>query len=160
LHQIESLNFEDIVKKYLIIILLSLPLVFSGCSKYEEIKLINIKDVTYQEFKGNMLRLAITATVHNPNRFAVKIKNANMDLKLNDRIIGTVSQIEQVELAGRKQADYKLYVSIEIKDMLSNLTGLFRVLMNDTKNLSLSGSVHVKSFMYNKTIQVERLSFQ
>ena len=148
------------MKKYLIIIILSLPLVFSGCYSFEEIKLVNIKDVTYQEFKGSTLRLAITATVDNPNRFAVKIKNANMDLRLNDRIIGTVSQIEQVELAGRKQSDYKVHVSIEMKDMLSNLTGLFRVLMNDTKNLSLSGSVHVKSFLYNKTIQVERLSFQ
>jgi len=148
------------VKKYLIIILLSLPLVFSGCYNFEEIKLINIKDVTYQEFKGTTLRLAITATVHNPNRFAVKIKNANMDMKLNDRIIGTVSQIEQIELAGRKQSDYKVHVSIEMKDLLGNLTGLFRVLMNDTKKLSLSGTVHVKSFMYNKTIQVERLSFQ
>ena len=148
------------MKKYLIIILLSLPLTFSGCFNFEEIKMLNIKDVTYQEFKGNTLRLAITATVHNPNRFAVKLKNANMDLKLNDRIIGTVSQIEQVELAGRKQTDYKVHISIEMKDVMTNLTGLFRMLMNDTKNLSLSGSVHVKSFLYSKTIQVERLSFQ
>ena len=148
------------MKKYLIIILLSLPLAFSGCSKFEDIKLVNVKDVTYQEFKGNTLRLAITATVYNPNRFAVKIKNANMDMKLNDRIIGTVTQIEQVELVGRKQQDYKLYVTIEMKDMLSNLTNLFRVLMNDVKNLSLSGSVQVKSFLFSKTLQVDRLSFQ
>ena len=133
---------------------------FSGCYNFEEIKLISIKDVTYQEFKSNTLRLAITVTVHNPNRYAVKIKNANMDMKLNDRIIGTVSQIEQVELAGRKQSDYKVQVSIEMKDMLSNLSGLFRMLMNDTKNLSLSGSVQVKSFLYSKTFQVDRLSFQ
>ena len=148
------------VKKCLIIIQLCLLALFSGCSGFDDVQLLNVKDVTYQEFKGSTLRLAVTATVHNPNRFAVKIKNASMDLKLNDRIIGTVSQIEQVELAGRKQTDYKVHISIEIKDMLSNLTGLFRVFANDTKKLSLSGSVHVKSFLYNKTIQVERLAFQ
>jgi len=148
------------VKKYLIIIYLFLPALFLGCSGYDEVQLLNVKDVTYQEFKGNVLRLAITATVNNPNRFNVKIKNANMDLRLNDRVIGTVMQMEQITLAGRTQKDYKIHVAIELKDLLSNLTNLFRLLMNDQKNLNLTGTVHVKSFMYSKTFQVDRLSFQ
>ena len=146
------------MKKYLIIVLLSLPLLFSGCS-YEEIKLMGIKDVTYQELKGSVLRMSITATVNNPNYLSVKIKNANMDLRLNDRVIGTVTQVEQVTLAGRKQQDYKILVSIEIKDVLSNMLGMVR-LLNDPKNLNLSGTMQVKSFLYSKTFQVDRLSFQ
>jgi len=148
------------VKKYLIIILLSFPFLFSGCFQFEEIKLLKIKDVTYKELKGSTLRLAITATVNNPNHFSVKIKNANMDLKLNDKMLGTLSQIEQIELAGRTQKDYKIQVSIEMKNMLTNLIGLSRMLMNDSKNLSLSGSVHVKSFLYSKTFQVDNIYFQ
>ena len=148
------------MKKYLIVILLSLPLTFSGCFQFEDIKLVKVKDVTYQEFNGSTLRLAITATVNNPNRFSVKIKNANMDMKLNDKVIGTLSQIENIELAGRTQKDYKIHISIEMKDMLSNLVGLYRVLMNDSRNLSLSGSVQVKSFLYSKTFQVDHLYFQ
>jgi len=147
------------VKKYLFIVLLFLPLLFSGCS-YEDVQLVSIKDITYQEFKGNVLRLAITANVNNPNRFSVKIKDADMVLRLNDRVLGKVTQVEQIELAGRKQQDYKIQVSIEMKDMLSNLIGLYRLLMNEPKNLNLSGSVQVKSFLYSKTFQVDRLSFQ
>ena len=148
------------VKKCLIIIQLCLLALFSGCSGFDDVQLLNVKDVTYQEFKGNVLRLTITATVNNPNRFHVKIKNANMDLRLNDRVIGTVTQMEQITLAGRTQKDYKIDVAIEMKDLLSNLTNLFRLLMNDQRNLNLTGSVHVKSFLYSKTFQVERLSFQ
>ena len=144
------------MKKYLIIILL----LFSGCSDVEEVQLLKVKDVTYQEFKGNVLRLSITATVNNPNRFNVRIRDANMDLRLNDRVIGTVTQMEQVTLLGRTQKDYKIHVAIEMKDLLSNILNLSRILMNEPKNLSLSGSVHVKSFLYSKTLQVERLSFQ
>jgi len=150
----------DIMRKHLIIILLFLPALFSGCSGFEEVQLLNVKDVTYQEFKENVLRLAITATVNNPNRFNVKIKNANMDLRLNDRVIGTVTQVEQITLVGRTQKDYKIHVAIEMKDLLSNLTNLFRLLMNDQRNLNLTGTVHVKSFLYSKTFHVERLSFQ
>ena len=148
------------MKKYLIITLLSLPLLFSGCSKYEDVRVIKIKDVTYEELRGKMLRLAIVATVDNPNYFNVKIKNANMDLRLNDRIIGTVTQVEQIELAGRKQQDYKIQVSIELQDLMSNLLNLSRILMNESKNLNLSGTVQVKSFLYNKTFHIDRLSFQ
>ena len=83
-----------------------------------------------------------------------------MDLKLNDRVIGVVSQIEQVELIKRTQKDYKVFISIEMKNVLTSMVGLYRVLMNDTKNLNLSGSVHVKSFLYSKTYQVDRLSFK
>jgi LEA14-like dessication related protein len=136
------------------------PVLFSGCSGFDDVQLLGVKDVTYQEFKGNVLRLAITATVNNPNRFNVKIKNANMDLRLNDRVIGTVTQMEQITLAKRTQKDYKIHVAIELKDLLSNLTNLFRLLMNDQKNLNLTGTVHVKSFLYSKTFEVDRLSFQ
>ena len=148
------------MKKYLIIALLFLPLLFSGCSGFEDVELVSIKDVTYQEFKGNILRLAITATVNNPNRFAVKLKNANMDLRLKDRVIGTVTQVEQIELEGRTKKDYKIQVSIEVKDMLSNLINLYRILMNEPKNLNLSGTVQAKYLLYSKTFQVDRLSFQ
>ncbi|MDR1172601.1 MAG: LEA type 2 family protein, partial [Bacteroidales bacterium] len=132
----------------------------SGCSGFEDIRLVGVKDVTYREFKGNVLRLAITVTVDNPNRFGIKLKNANMDLRLNDRVIGTVMQMEQVELAARTQKDYKVQVSIEMKDMLTNLISLYRVLMNEPENLNFSGSIQVKSFLYSKTFQIDRLSFQ
>ena len=147
------------MKKYLYIILLFMPLLFSGCS-HEEVQLISIKGVTYQEFNGNVLRLLIIATVNNPNRYNVKIKNANLDLRLNDKVLGSVTQIDQIDLAKRKQQDYKIQVSIEMKDILSNILSLYRVLMNEPKNLNLSGTVQVKSFLYTKTFQVDNLTFQ
>ena len=148
------------MNKYLIIILLSYSTLFSGCTGYDDVKILNIKDVTYQEFRGNVLRLAITATVDNPNYFSVRIKDANMDLRLNEQVIGTVTQVEHIVLEGRAQKDYKVQISIEVKDMMSNIIGLSRILMNEPHKLNLSGTVHVKSFLYSKTFQVDRLSFQ
>ena len=148
------------MRKYLIITLLSFPLLFSGCSGFEEIKILNVKDVTYQEFKGNVLQLSLVVTVDNPNRFNVKIRNAVMDLRLNEQVLGSVTQMEQITLAGRTQKDYKIHVSIEMKDMLTNMLNLFRVLMNEPRNLNLSGTVQVKSILYSKTYHVDRLSFQ
>ena len=147
------------MKKYLFFILVFLPLVFLGCSGIDDISVVKIKDVTYQEFKGNVLKLSVTATVNNPNRFNVKIRKANMDLVFNNKVIGTATQVEQIELFGRKEQDYKILISIEMKELLSNMLNLYRVLMNEPKNLSLSGTVQVKYFLFSRTIQVDRLSF-
>ena len=148
------------MKKYLVVFLLLSPFLFSSCLKFENIELISVKDVTYLEFRDNVLRLAITATINNPNKFKVKIKDADMELRRKDRIIGSVTQMEQIELDGKSQKDYKIKIAVEIKDVMSGLTSLYRMLMNDTDNLNLSGSVHVKSFIYSKTYQVDKLSFR
>ena len=148
------------MKRYLYIVLLFIPLIYSGCSAYEEIKVVKIKDVSYQELKGSTLKLAIVATVNNPNYFNVKITNANMELRLQDRVLGNVKQIEKIELIGKTEKDYTMQVSIEMKDLMTNVMNLYRVFMNDPKNLNLSGTVNVKSFLYSKTFQVDRLSFQ
>ncbi len=148
------------MKKYLVIVLLSLPFLFSSCFKFENAELIAIKDVTYKEFKNNALRLDILTTINNPNRFKLKIKGGNIVLKLDDKTIGTVTQIEHIELAGRTQKDYQIQVTVEMQDSMSSLPALFRILMNETNRLNLSGSVQVKSLMYSKTITVDKLSFK
>ena len=146
------------MKKYLFAPLLFVLLMFTGC--YEDINVSKVKDVSYQELKGSTLKLSIVATVDNPNFYNVKIKNANMDLRLKDRVIGKVTQIEQVELKGRTEKDYKVSISIEIKDMLSNALTLSRTLMNDPSSLNLSGTVQAKALLYTKTFEVDNLSFQ
>ena len=147
------------MKKFLFVTLLFVPLLMStGC--YEDINVSKIKDVSYQELKGSTLKLAFVATVDNPNFFNVKIKNANMDLRLHDRVIGKVIQMEQVDLRARTEKDYTVNVSIEIKDMLSNALLISRALMNEPSSLNLSGTVQAKSFLYTKTFEVDRLTFQ
>jgi len=148
------------MKKYLIIILFALPILLSGCLNYEDIKIIKINEVNYEELKGGVLKLAITARVDNPNFFDVKITDANMVLQIQDRVLGNVSQVEKVTLSGRSEKDYTIRVSIELKEMLTNALSTYRTLMNDPKSLNLSGTVHVKSFLYSKTLKVDRLTFQ
>lgn len=148
------------MKKYFVIILLFFPLIFSGCLRFENIEIANIKDVTYQEFKDNVLKLAITTTINNPNPFKVKIKDANMDMMFGDQVLGNVTQVEHVEFAGRTQKDYTIHIAIEMKDVMSNLAALFRILMNQSSRISLSGSIQVKSFLYSKTFHIDKLSFR
>ncbi len=148
------------VKKYLVIVLLCLPILLSGCFKFEDIRLIAVKDVTYREFRDNVLQLDIMVTVDNPNRYKVKIKDGKMELKFKDKTIGNLAQTDRIELEANAKKDYKIRATVEMKDLTAGLLAAYRIFMNESDRLSLSGSVHVKSFMYSKTLQVENLSFQ
>ena len=150
------------MKRFLYIFLLVVAVIISGCIGYQEIKVVGIKDVAYQDFdiRNRTVKLEIIATVNNPNFFNVKITDANMVLRLQERVLGNVTQVEMIELEGRTEKDYSIRIAIEMKDMLANVMSIYRVFTNDPKNLNLTGTVHVRSFMYSKTYQVDRLSFQ
>jgi LEA14-like dessication related protein len=140
--------------------LFALPLLLAGCVGFEEIKIVRILDVRYEELRGSTLRMAVVVKVDNPNRFDVRITNANMVLRLQDRVLGNVTQVEQVEILGRTEADYTIRFSVEMRDVMANMMTLYRVFMNEPTNLNLSGTVHVRSFLYSRTFHVERLTFQ
>jgi LEA14-like dessication related protein len=116
--------------------------------------------VRYEELRGSTLRLAIIVKVDNPNFFNVRITNANMVLRLHEHVIGNVTQVERIEIIGRTETDYTVRLSIEMRDVMANMMTLYRVFMNDPSNLNLSGTVHVRSFLYSRTFHVERLTFQ
>ncbi|MDR2038411.1 MAG: LEA type 2 family protein [Bacteroidales bacterium] len=148
------------LKKYLVFAVVCFPLLFSGCTLFENIELRTITDVTYREFRDMVLRLEVEAVISNPNRFAVKVKEANMHLMLNDQVIGTITQMEQIALKGRTTKDYTFHIAIQMNDFQTNLNALYRLLMNDTKKLSLSGTLKVKSFFYHKSISIDKVTFQ
>ena len=148
------------MKKYLVAVLLIVSCSLTGCLKFENIELVSIKNVTYKEFKNNVLKIDVEAVINNPNRFKVKIKEANLDLMFNDQVLGSVTQLEQIELAGGVQNNYTLQIAVEMKDLQSNLVALFRLLMNESKKLNLSGTLHVKSFLFTKTVYLEKITLQ
>ena len=150
------------MKKLLYIFLLICPILSSGCIGYQEIRVVKIKDVSYQDFdiRARTLKLDIVATVDNPNFYNVRLTNADMVLRHNDRILGNVTQLEKIELEGKKEKDYTIRIAIEMKDVFSNVMGIYRLFTNNPKELNLSGTVHVKAFMRSKTYQIDNLSFQ
>ena len=147
------------MKRHLYIFLLLFPLLLSGCYKYEDIKIVRVKDISYTELQGSTLKIIITATINNPNYFNIELTNVDMALRLDERILGYVTHVDKLELIGRTEKDYTVHLAIEFKDLMYNIISLYRVLMNDRKNLNFSGTIDVKSFMYSKTFQVDRLSF-
>ena len=148
------------MKQHLYIFLLAFPFLLSGCFKYDDVKIVKVKDISYTEFKGGTLKIAITATINNPNHFNIKVTNVDLALRLNDRVLGNVTHVDKLELIRQTEKDYTVNLSIELENLMSNMINLYRMFMNDQKNLNLSGTIDVKSFLYSKTFHVDRLSFQ
>jgi LEA14-like dessication related protein len=103
-----------------------------------------------------LLHLEIEATIYNPNGLTLKMRDTQMDLLCDGEKIGVVARIDPLVLKAHTQKDYPLQCFIQMDWRQQDLNELFRLLMNDSQRLSLSGSVKVKSFIRNKTVAIEQ----
>ncbi|MDR1864192.1 MAG: LEA type 2 family protein [Bacteroidales bacterium] len=153
------------MKRRLILFLAVLPLYTGGCSleggveAFDEAGLWSIKSVTYNGFDNMVLHLEITATVSNPNRMPVKIREVNMDLRFDGQKIGAVAATEPLRIRGGVTADYQWRLSVRIDRFENNPNALFRILMNTPEKLSLSGTFTASSLLRNKTVVTDQWTF-
>ncbi|MDR3094812.1 MAG: LEA type 2 family protein [Bacteroidales bacterium] len=133
---------------------LAIAFSLAGC-QFEDVELVAIKDVTYKEFKNRVLQLDIETTIKNPNR-SVNLQDAHLDLWYGDKKMGTAIQTEPVKLNAKSTETYIWHVSVQLEDLQDNLNALFRLLMNDSSKLRLSGTVDAKMLFGRKTFTIDK----
>jgi LEA14-like dessication related protein len=127
----------------------------AGCH-LQDVELINIKSVTYKDYSNMLLRLEIEAVINNLNSHAITLQHGELKLQFNGKEIGTVMQMEPVRLKAKKQESYSWQIAVRMDNFQDNLNALFRLLMNNTSELSLSGTVGVKMLLWRKTITINK----
>ncbi|MDR0715070.1 MAG: LEA type 2 family protein [Bacteroidales bacterium] len=137
------------------LICFSIFALLSGC-RFQEIELIAIKSVTYKDFDNMLLQLEIEAAINNPNSQNITLRDGELKLHFNGKQIGSVMQMEPVKLKAGKTDTYLLHVTVRLENIPDNLNALFRLLMNHTSELSLSGTVNAKMALWNKTVVINK----
>ncbi|MDR0814691.1 MAG: LEA type 2 family protein [Bacteroidales bacterium] len=137
-----------------ILFCLSIAFSLAGCH-FEDVELVAIKDVTYKEFKNRVLQLDIETTINNPNR-SVTLQDAHLDLWYGDKKMGTATQTEPIKLNAKSTETYIWHVSVQLDSVQDNLNALFRLLMNNSSKLRLSGTVDAKMLFGRKTITLDK----
>ncbi|MDR2847852.1 MAG: LEA type 2 family protein [Bacteroidales bacterium] len=137
-----------------ILFCLAISFSLTGCH-FEDVELVAIKDVTYKEFKNKVLQLEIETTIKNPNR-SVDLQNARLELWYGDKKMGTATQTEPIKLNANSTETYIWHVSVQLESVEDNLNSLFRLLMNSSSKLRLSGTVDAKMLFGRKTVTIDK----
>jgi LEA14-like dessication related protein len=126
-----------------------------SCTKIEEIKMGDVREVTFSGMNGNVITLKLLVPIDNPNSFNLRIKAADLKVLMGDKEIGKVKQIDDLLILSKSTQEYPVTVSIELTDVKEVMSSAIKMMSGGIHDLHLSGTVLVSSFLYSKKIKIE-----
>ncbi|HEX3009364.1 MAG TPA: LEA type 2 family protein [Bacteroidales bacterium] len=119
--------------------------------KFQSLEISRFDNFQIVEFKDNVLTLKADVVVNNPNPMRLKIIDADFDLKINDKIVGHLSQMDKLVLAANTQKQYPITAKFELTSLQNGLMSLIQIVNRRGSHVSVTGSVTGKSFLYRKS---------
>ncbi len=133
------------------IFLLSLLTIFLSSCSLQSLEISEFKNFQIVEFKDNLLTLKADIVVNNPNSVRMKISDADFDLKINESVVGHLTQMDKLVLHAKSQKEYPVLVKFEMKNLKNGLMSLIQIVNRRDSKISVTGSVVGKTFLYRKT---------
>lgn len=134
--------------------LIAALLLFAGCVRYSEVELVAVRDARITRFDSRGLAATITAEVHNPNNFRIKVMDPDMDLYVNDMAMGKAYLDSVITLEPNSTRAYSIPVRADLAQ-----AGLLPLLMtsalNGTVKLGIKGTVVGKARAVRKRFPFE-----
>ena len=126
---------------------------FPGCNGIKELKVGNIRGFNLTGIHDNQLDIEITLPVENPNAFKVKLKDADLSVSSGETLLGTIKQMDDLEIPGRSSKEYPIHVKVELANFKDNLFTIYG-LVRDKSALRMSGTIKVRAFPYRGVIKI------
>lgn len=126
---------------------------FTSCVSLQSLEISQFKDFEIVEFRDNMLTLRAKIVVSNPNSVRMKISDANFDLKINETIIGHLSQMDKLILPARSNNEYPVLAKFQITNLKNGIMSLIQIVNRRDSKISVTGSVVGKTILYRKKFE-------
>jgi LEA14-like dessication related protein len=134
-----------------------LGLILVSCNSIEELKVNQIKGLEVKGVNGNVLELKVTAQIENPNVFSVHVDDADLTVFMKGNKVGKVNQIDKLDIEGHSTKEYALNLKVELTDVKNILGTAMQLFTGGDPEISVQGSIKVRSFLYSRTVQVSEL---
>jgi LEA14-like dessication related protein len=135
-----------LIFKYFLVVLL--VLVITACSAIKDPQLVSIENVDVQS-NNEYLSVVTDLKIYNPNRFALRSKDVNIELFMDDLFVGNISLLSTFNV--KKQDTLKLRSRLNLEPHLFQQN----INLNDTLNLRIKGSAKVSFIPLNYKFDID-----
>lgn len=130
-------------------------LMMTACVSYEEVEIVSIDDVEIVSFSTEKIVVKITATVHNPNNYKIKIVNSDLDLFLNARNMGKATIDDKIVLPKKSKDQHIFTVTSDLKKAGGLIGGILTMGLGGGAELRVKGTIKAKAFGIGKKFPVD-----
>ena len=110
-----------------------------SCGNPQELQFQDVKDIRIKKISANT-KAEVDIQFYNPNKFGMKMKDGDIDLYLNEKLIGNAKMEDTYDVPG--QDSFVLTVDMDI-DIKKALPSALDILLNNRMAVELKG--HVKA---------------
>ena len=129
----------------------------SGC-RVDEVEVSGFRGIRLHRFSNQQLGVEVLMQVNNPNRLAFRITGIDLNVTLNDRYLGKITNAGKIRIPGLSDQVHSLHLNIEMNSWISGLTTFINMLGKRTAVLEIDGYVRVKSSILGKTIRISEIT--
>ena len=131
--------------------LLTLLLFLSSCSLFQDIQIKNVTDFA-PTFQDKQLLIKANVSVQNDNLYAIKLKQSDLIISIDDKTLGNVTLAEKVIFKRKSDTSYPLKLKLNLAD-----GALFTLLRNAFKKevtITIKGTMKGSALGIPKTIAI------
>ncbi|MCQ2375830.1 MAG: LEA type 2 family protein [Salinivirgaceae bacterium] len=129
-------------------------LMLQSCGEFKDLELVTINSVNVNKVKLSEVVATVELTIHNPNSHKVVVYNADLDLLVDNKKIGTVKVSEKIIMPAKKDAKCKGQVTILNRETFKVGSSLVQSLDFNKLKFKIKGDVQGK-YLIRKTLPVE-----
>ncbi len=102
--------------------------------------------------EGREVYATVTAKVHNPNWFAIKLKKSSVDVYMEEQYLGKIYLEKKLKLKAKKESDLTVPLHAHLED--GAMISLVRFSLKDNVNVRVDGKIKAGVWFLSKKIKV------
>ncbi|MBS1936327.1 MAG: LEA type 2 family protein [Bacteroidetes bacterium] len=130
-------------------------LLLSGCMRYNEVKLLGVQGAQLTRLDGKGLSVIVLAEVSNPNKYKISLSDPDVDLYLNDRLVGKAVLDSTVVLAANTTRTYRVPLHTDFSQDGNLLPMLLSGALSGSMKVGAKGSIVAKARLLHKRFPFE-----
>jgi len=130
-------------------------LLLSGCMRYNEVKLLGVQGAQLTRLDGKGLSVIVLAEVSNPNKYKISLSDPDVDLYLNDRLVGKAMLDSTVVLAANTTRTYRVPLHTDFSQDANLLPMLLGGALSGSMKVGAKGSIVAKARLLHKRFPFE-----
>ncbi len=143
-----------LMKKRGLFLIVLLPLVLSGCGKFEDIVIGDIQSAKFVGFVNNSIAFNVDIPVTNPTHLTFKIKEVNLKTTVDGSYLGKILSDEVVTIPAKSDKVQHFLVKVHLANIFGGAAAFNKFSKNQPLTVEIEGYVKVHSLLLSRRIKI------
>lgn len=126
----------------------------SSCKIYQDVDVIEVENVVFNEFDNEGAEAEVWLKIKNPNAYKVVLTDSDIDLYFEGKLLGKVQLVEKMEVPKKSLSTQVMKVEVDYDNMEDLMGNILAFLFKENFVLEAKGYVKGKALFVAKKVDI------